>query len=166
MGVSGTPVRIMVDTHVIDAILADGSLFEAMRDASTCGRLSVLVTHVQVDEVLDLAPRDLEAAKRLVHTLLAIGAREVNTHGFVLDLSRLDLADLADDKGSGTIESFTGGNASHLEDALIAATADGLGVPLVTDEARRGRYRRTYPGLRLLTTTELRALVDGLGAEP
>jgi hypothetical protein len=76
--------------------------------------------------------------------------------------SRLGLAESADEDTSAAIESFVGGNEKHLEDALIAATARHLGVPLVTNEGRRSRFETHFPGLTLWKLDDLRDLARAI----
>ena len=57
---------------------------------------------------------------------------------------------------------FQGGNPKHLEDALIAATAEHHGAILVTGEKTRERYAAHFPGLTVWTIHDLRSLAKGL----
>jgi hypothetical protein len=91
-----------------------------------------------------------------MHTLLQVGAREVPTYGFVLDHSRLGLASLAAEETNRRITAFQRGNRKHIEDSLIASTAEHLDASLVTGERRRKAYRDHFPRLSILTIDELR----------
>jgi predicted nucleic acid-binding protein len=148
----------MLDTHVVDALLVEDAMLDALRWASDQGVLQIVVTHVQVDEILDTCKRDLDRAKLLIHTLLQVRAVEVSTYGAAWDHSRFGLSTWTDGETADALRALTGGNPAHTEDALIAATADHLGIPLVTDERRRTRFTRAFPSLRLLSGEDLRTI--------
>jgi predicted nucleic acid-binding protein len=151
---------LMVDSMIFDALLAEDAMSEAIRRAVADGSIELFVTHVQVDEIMDTYQRDPERAKRLIHTLLRSGAKEVPTYGFALDRSRLGLAAIADEETCDRIEAFQAGNPDHLEDALIAATAEHRSVILVTAERTRERYRTHFPGLTVWSVDDLRDLMN------
>jgi hypothetical protein len=143
-------------------LLEEDAMLSVLRDAVARGDVELLVTHLQVDEIIDTIGKDPERLKQLFHTLMQSGAREVNTYGFWLDRSRLGLADFADDETSARIAAFQGGNRRHLEDALIAATAERLGAILVTGEKTRQRYATHFPSLVVWTIDDLRSHAKGI----
>ena len=77
----------MLDSNVFDALLEDAQMLEDLRRGVTTGSVEILVTHVQVDEIVDTIGPDPERLKQLLHTLLRSGAHEVSTYGIVLDHS-------------------------------------------------------------------------------
>jgi predicted nucleic acid-binding protein len=81
----------------------------------------------------------------------------VPTYGIVLDHSRIGLAAFADEETNRRIMAFQRGNPSHIEDALIASTAEHLGASLVTEERRRKAYRDHFPRLSVLSVRDLRS---------
>jgi hypothetical protein len=146
----------MLDTMVIDAIADDWDFVTALRGTSESG-VGLLVTHIQVDEVLatpDAAKRD-----RLVRALLWIGVRMVLTRGAYLDHSRLGMCTCTPEEAGARMKGFQRGNRQHIEDALIAETALHVGAVLITGEVRLRPWREHYPQLELLSIESFRAMV-------
>ena len=69
----------MLDSMVFDALLDEDAMLDVLRDAVSRGDVELLVTHIQVDEIVETVGRDPERLKRLLHTLMRSGATEVNT---------------------------------------------------------------------------------------
>jgi len=109
-----------------------------VREAVEEGRLELIVTHVQIDEV-SATPDD--AKRRLLLEL----AHETNadTAGFVIGVSKLDMAAIGTDEENRLIEDVTAGNTRHAEDALLLSTAKRDGAVLVTNERRLANRCRT-----------------------
>lgn len=144
----------MLDSNLSDLLGTDDQLRSELRRAVEAGDVDALVTHIQVDENLDIP--DPEAGRRLIHAMMGAGVRAVPTFGVVLDVSRLGSARLADERTSAMIEAYRQGNPKQSEDALIAATALHEDAILVTLEKGRGRFRRAFPGLTVWSADELR----------
>jgi predicted nucleic acid-binding protein len=154
------PLRIMLDSNIFDRLMdadVEVDVTGALRRAVEAGAVTLLVTHIQVDEILDVS--EDEDRRNLIHTLMRAGIREIPTMGLYLDKSRLGHARLADEETYERINAYVGDNRAELDDALIAATAAFEGAVLVTeDRGFRARYQRHFPGLdvwdadRLLTS--------------
>ena len=97
--------------------------YEALRAALDAGRVELLFTHVNIDELA--AVPHLDRRSRLLLTLVDIG-RLVPTGACALDISRLNFARLNDDVD--VVEALRSGNVDHTRDALIAVTALHEGV--------------------------------------
>lgn len=143
----------MLDSHIFDELLKNGSMLDRLRSAAESGAVRVYVTHIQVDEILDTP--DPEKRKLLIHTLMQSGAQEVSTHGFIPGASRVGLARLTSAESEARIMAYQAGNPAHLQDALIAETAHEYRLPLVTHERRRSKYTRAFPGILLWTLADL-----------
>jgi predicted nucleic acid-binding protein len=126
--------RAVLDSNAVDPLLDLPGAYEAVLTALDAGRVELLFTHVNIDELA--AVPDLDRRSRLLLTLVDIG-RLVPTGAFALDVSRLNFARLNEDID--VVEALRSGNVDHTRDALIAATAIYEGCALVTNE-RRGAW--------------------------
>jgi len=124
-------MRIMLDSNVHDLVAADQPVLCAIRRRLAEGRLTLVSTHVQRDE-LSLAPEPKRGALLAIYGL----AGNVSTTGAVWDVSKWDESGWATDAVSASIVAMMSGNQNHAEDALIAATAAGEADVLVTNETR------------------------------
>ena len=122
--------RIMLG-NVHDLIVADQATKDAILKRITDGRLKLISTHVQRDE-LSLAPSPKRDALLEIYELNDV----VQTTGAVWDVSRWDQSTYGSDEVNASIEAPMAGNPNHAEDALIAATAAGEADALVTNETR------------------------------
>jgi hypothetical protein len=71
------------DTHVVDAVAADDLLRAALTEARNAGKMRSLVTHVQLDEVLDIPVETIDVRAALLHLLAMLPAERVPTGGAV-----------------------------------------------------------------------------------
>src|SRR5687768_17482011 len=111
------PLTVMLDSNAIDALALDDHVLARVERAVLDGTLVLVVTHLQYDE-LNRTPDD-DRRRRLLRLTL----RGTHTAGFVLDVSRLDMAALASEAEHAIYEDVTKGNVKHAEDALILLTA-------------------------------------------
>jgi len=123
--------RIMLDSNVHDLIAADQQVKDAILKRIADGRLKLVSTHVQRDE-LSLAPPPKRDALLAIYELSEVA----QTTGAVWDVSRWDQSTYGSDEVNASIDALMGGNPNHAEDALIAATAAGEADVLVTNETR------------------------------
>jgi hypothetical protein len=150
-------MRFMLDTMVFDLIVADAAFAEAVRGAVHNASITIVTTHIQEDQIAAMpAGEKRDAVER-------IPRRVVPTTGFALDVSRLDMARLADDETSAAIERIGRRKLRDVQDALIAATTPDEADALVTeDQTLRKRIRREGLELTLFSFEEFRAYVSGL----
>lgn len=155
--------RLMLDSNAIDPLLDDAAFLAAVVSAIATGRLALVVTHIQADELAEAKDPRRSA---LLAAIEVIGPANVSTAGFVLNVSRLDRAALFDDAGAARHDAFVGDTEgrrhTRAHDGLIIATAERERIPLVTDERRLGRVREHYPGVEILGIQALRDRV-GVG---
>ena len=145
----------MLDTNVVDELVADSTLVSRLREAVGAGVVELLITHVQIDEVLNMGPFKRAKREALIQLLTALPAKRVPTYGFVLDLSRLDNAMLASESHAATFLQMTGGNTRHNEDALIVLTAAWFFADVVSENIKDVPRMAERVGLTSYRTEEL-----------
>jgi predicted nucleic acid-binding protein len=144
------PKRFLIDSMIYDKIVDEAGVLDLVTRCVSSGGLTLLSTHVQVDEIRQI--RDENRRDRL----LAIPTAEVPTSGFIVGISRLDQARLAEAE---PIETLRRGNRDHTEDALIAATASYKDAVLVTeDRTLVSRARNEH--IPVITWQEFREQLD------
>jgi rRNA-processing protein FCF1 len=122
---------VVVDSNVANVLAEDASAYETVRAEIDAGRLEMLITHANVDELTNTP--DPEKRARLLAPFLALG-RHVPTGAAVFGISKFGGA-----RFTGDIEQFEtlrSGNAKNTYDALIGATASCEGCVLVTNDTR------------------------------
>lgn len=125
------PLRALLDSNAFDSIALDPVRLRSVTDAVGQGRLVLLVTHVQVDEV-DAIPDD---AKRRSLAALAL-APNTTTAGFVVGVSRVGLAAVGTAEENALSGEVTTGDGRHARDALLVSTALSQRALLVTNDRR------------------------------
>jgi predicted nucleic acid-binding protein len=150
-----SPLRVMIDTMVVDKLAMDPEVEVLMRGAVTSGRLVLVATALRRDQVERAPLAKRETLVRFVADLTV----QTTTAGLSLDLSRWGESELATETQVSTIDATRIGHRRHSADALILATAQREGIPLVTEE--KGRLRRACLGIgvEVMTADELIALV-------
>lgn len=156
---SPTVLKLMLDTNVVDELMADPALVSLLRQAVDDRTVELLITHVQIDEVLNMGPNKRAKREALVQMLAELPANRVPTYGFVLDLSRLDNAILASEGHAATFLELTGGNTRHNEDALIVLTAAWFFAEVVSENIKDGPKMAALVGLTSYRTAELRRIL-------
>jgi hypothetical protein len=121
----------MLDSNGFDHLLVIEDAVDVLNDLTHRGRLVLMTTHVQRDE-LAATPEPkraqlLAAYDRLVMT-------QVPTAGAIWDVSKWDQAKWGDGNGTLRIGDIMTTNPKDAEDALIAITAAADADILVTDE--------------------------------
>lgn len=135
------PLRLMIDSMIFDKLIEDQRVLRALKELTEEGRVEVLVTHVQHDQLR--ATPDSQKRRRL----LEVAGKVVPTHGVVVGVSGIGEARLADDQAMSVLRGVGErgqGRARrrHMIDALIAATAEKEADLIVTDDQKlRARLR-------------------------
>jgi predicted nucleic acid-binding protein len=145
--------RAVVDSNAIDPIADNSGAYEAVRSAIDAGKLELLYTHVNIDELTAIPDGDRRAW--LVLILVDIG-RLVPTGTMALSFSRLNFCRVGNESDSDFWEALRSGNVVHTRDALIASTARFEGASLVTNEKRLAARARDW-NIEVLSTHELLA---------
>jgi hypothetical protein len=154
----------MLDTNVVDKLVADGALVDRLQRLVGDGQVRLLFTHLQVDEVME-TPESNPKRQQLVNVLARLPAELVPTYGFIVGRSRLDNARLTGDQGAALIERLRGPDRKHTEDAVIATTAWKDGATFVSAETRGGAVKRARrEGISAMTFDEFAAHIYKLAA--
>jgi predicted nucleic acid-binding protein len=148
----GTQVRprslgarpFMLDSNAYDPIVDDPALWELTVETCRSGRIELLLTHVQYDELCEI-PQE-ERRNRAASIPFVI----VATYGMILDTSKVGLTRLGEpDK----VEAIRNNSHKHSRDALVAATAQHEGATLVTGD-RRLSHRARQVGVEVWSPEE------------
>lgn len=111
-------LRVMLDTNIFDRIIETPGLVGQLRSLTASGRLDIVVTHVQEDELARI--RDTEKRRAIQR----VPRRSVPTAVFVLDVSRLGKARLGEGHEGGLeYDTLHGENPKRVRDAVIVLTA-------------------------------------------
>jgi hypothetical protein len=144
-------MRIMLDSNVHDLVVANQRSLSAIKERIADGRLTLVSTHVQRDELL-LAPESKRAELMAIYGL----AEKVSTAGAIFDVSKWDECSWGSDEVNASIVALMAGNTRHAEDALIAATASGDADVFVTNETRlASRIKRAGFPVNVWTWSDL-----------
>lgn len=149
------PMEIfMLDTNIFDKIIGNEGLKTQIMELKNKRQVAILTTHIQIDELS--ATSDVVRRKRLLECASEI-CEFIPTMGFVLDVSRLDMARLSN---GGEIERIRQGNSRRTQDALIAATASsGANFLITEDHSFATRAKKNLTNVKVLN---FRAFVRGL----
>ena len=150
----------MLDTNVIDKLAADPELVDLLSLSAQRGEIQLLVTHLQIDEVLEIGDHARARREALLQVLANLPAERVPTYGFLLDRSRLDHAALASDNHAALFRELTRSNPRHHEDVLILLTAAWLYADLVTENRKDLAKMAARIGVAVFDTQGLRGLVQ------
>lgn len=155
-----TVQKMMLDTNQYDRLLAAPDTYEKLLSLVSIGKIELLTTHIQRDEITAVE----EPGKKARLAALLAHARMIPTRGAIFDISRFDLARFGDDDDHKLIEHIRGAAWERKsEDALIAATAAKDADVFVTDDKSLARRLKSYPAIRceVIDFEELdRRLVD------
>ena len=158
-----TPLTVMLDSDAMTHLVDDPAGLGTVRAAVDDGRLRLLVTHIQDDELGRIKDPERHEAHRAAR--IALGGHEIATTGFVISgegareqKSRLDNATLAGDADEVLFYDITNRNLSHAEDGLLALTARDNNAVLVLKDVRSSREARKL-GVTTMHPAELVSLL-------
>jgi hypothetical protein len=140
---------------VVYRLALDPDAEALIRDAVTSGRLVLVAPHLRRDQV-ERVPRE---KRDLLVRFVADLTLQTKTAGLILDLTRWGGSAPPNGTRASTPEVAQKLNPHHSAGALILATAQREGVPIVTDD--KGPLRRACLdlGVPLMTSDELIARV-------
>jgi hypothetical protein len=127
-------LRFVLDTHVLDAMVADPTLLDAVNKAVVEGRIEVHVTHVQIDEAMATPDEKVNKRSALAQTLANSAAQRSPTYGFVIGMSRLGEAMITGEDFAATYSAEVAAFPSQGNDAILISTAWRMGAKFVTDD--------------------------------
>jgi predicted nucleic acid-binding protein len=119
-------MRIMLDTMIYDAIVANPEAMRLVMFLTEKGTLNIVTTHIQEDQLAGI----IDDAKR--RAVLSIPTSKVTTNGAVWNLSKWDECTWGSDKTDTAINDLIKCNPKHAPDALIGVTASSAADILVT----------------------------------
>ena len=128
-------MRFMFDTNVYDELLADPETCELLLQALQSGRVRVVRTHVEEDElgrVCDVARRSA-----LLAIWTSLGSAKTPTTAAVWGVSKWGGATWTGAADRDRLERLRRGNPKHTRDAILTLTAAANVDVFVTQEARR-----------------------------
>jgi predicted nucleic acid-binding protein len=125
----------LLDSNAYDPLVDDPEARALVLAACEEGHVELLMTHVQWDELGEIA----DATRR--NAAASIPFVIVSTYGMILGLSRVGLARLGERH---EIEAIRNSRHKHSRDALLATTAHRHGAVLVTNDRRLERFARRH----------------------
>jgi hypothetical protein len=154
----GVPQGIMLDSNVHDLVAKDATLKALIEQCQRDGRIRVLSTHIQADQLAAIpAERDIGQA-------VAVRSDHIPTSAAAWDVSRWDEAHWGSDAANNAFNKLAIGNPKHAADALIGVTALSEADILVTNEKKgfRNRFARLGSNVRVMSTMEFHAFLKTL----
>ena len=151
-------LRVMLDSNIFDEIIKTPGLAGQLRSLTASGRLDIVVTHVQEDELAGI--QDIEKRR----AIRQVPRRLIPTAVFVLDVSRLGQARLGEgDEGGLEYDTLHGENPKRVRDAVIALTAaaeaEGVEAFVTVDDRLARRVRAKAKTLKVWNFAEFRSRV-------
>ena len=157
-------LRVMLDTNIFDRIIEVPGFAGHLRSLTAGGRLDIVVTHVQEDELARIP----DTAKR--REVQLVPRRSIATSVFLMGFSPLGAARLGEGDGGGlSLDELAERN--RVPDAVIALTAAAEAEEVeafVTEDARLARsVKAKAKTLKVWNFTEFRHRVttDELSAD-
>ncbi len=121
----------MFDTQIYDQVITESGMTQLLNKLSTQGRLKILTTHIQQDEIKAIPDEEKKLAIQEIVTEL------VNTSGAVYGVSKWGMATWGDGSSGGfSIDEVRSESKGHTKDALIATTAARDADVIVTEDKR------------------------------
>lgn len=135
----------LLDSNVYDVLVDTPELYGLVIEACENGRIELLMTHIQLNELTNHPDDAVRAA------IFAIPLIVTPTYGVVMGVSKLGLARLGEPE---PIEAIRSSSGNHTNDALIATIAQFEGAVLVTEDNRLTKRARAE-GIEVWTAEEL-----------
>lgn len=147
-------LRVMFDSNAYDAILAHGDA-ERIHDLVADEKFSVVTTHVQEDELLQIPNKDRQLA--LLSIYRRICTTSTPTSVGVWDVSRWDQFKWAGQEEKRSFERIQRNKTIASRDEIIGVTAkDQCDVFVSQDGSFRKRLTAEAPALRVLPYEDFR----------
>ncbi len=149
-----SPLVVLLDSNAWDPVLDDPTHLDAVVEAVESGRLRVLVSHVQLDQ---LAATPGDRGHQLLLVVELVDPVWVAASVFVLGYSPLGEAALADDDTAVLADRLRGGelvtDPRHNADAVLAVTAHRNCAAFVTSDVRLSK-RCALEGIATMTVPD------------
>lgn len=155
-------LKLMLDTNIADDLLVRLLLLPTLRAAVDSGRVELLVTHLQIDEVMEIPDSRSERRDALVNVLASLPARRVDTYGDVMGRTRMGHGMMASTEHSRLYNELISGNIRYQEDALMVLTAAWFWAEVVSNNTKDMPRMAKRVGINSYTTRELLDLLPRL----
>ncbi len=132
-------LTVVLDSNAVDYIVDSPDLNGKVVAAVQAGRIRLLYSHITIDEIAKISDAKQQRRADLLSWLTTFCSC-VPTGGFVLDVSRLDMARLAG--ATEVVPYLQSDRGDHTLDALIGATAHFEGANLLTYDRRLANRAR------------------------
>ena len=124
-------MKFMLDTQIYDLIIAVPGLVDRINRLTAEGKITILCTHIQNDELADTPDEHKRAEVSRINRL------QVTTAGAVYGISKSGGATSGDGSSSGiSLDQIRSLSKRHTKDALVATTAGRDADVLVTEDKR------------------------------
>jgi hypothetical protein len=124
---------------VWDEVLTNWQLESLLFYLETYGYISILRTHIQLDQNEGMRKKSPDKLKSILHLRELHQEREIPTEGLVLGISRLDHSKLGSEELTLAFEKIMGNQkrtAKNASDALLAVTSEFHGAFFISDDER------------------------------
>lgn len=149
----------MLDTQIYDRIITESGLAERLNLLSKVGKLEILATHIQQDEIAAITDERKRTAVQQIMT------RCVPTSGAIWGVSKWGMCTWGDGSAGGfSIDKIRSPSKGHTADGLIATTAAKDADVLVTEDSRlTKRLKALDSQCAVWEHSRFRTYVFGLG---
>jgi hypothetical protein len=150
--------RVLLDTHVIDTLVADAYFRRGLRRAVKTGAVVVVVTHLQIDEILAIPVEKVLHQDALLQELASLPVTRAPTCGGAWGRSRWGASTWMSAADGERLDSLRDRNPQHTVDSVLILTARRENAALVTDD-RGARARASRQSVATMAVAELRTFV-------
>jgi rRNA-processing protein FCF1 len=152
-------ISFLLDTNTINEIGKDKVILERVVSTIESCKISLFITHVQIDEINEIKEKD----DRLKFKLLNFAKIYCNctpTRGAVVQFSEVDGCTIAEE---GEIDLISKKKVKMIRDALIALTAQNDMDFFVTNDDKLSKSMiQEFPFIRILSNNEFFKIIYGL----
>jgi predicted nucleic acid-binding protein len=124
----------MIDTNIFDAILEAPTSVALLNDLTNRGKLVIMVTHVQADEIAAMSEAKREKREALQNIAGELITTTLPTSGAIWGVTKWGQGMFGDGTDELRIGDIMRSNSKDAQDALIAITAAAHADVLVTNE--------------------------------
>ncbi|PIC86115.1 hypothetical protein CSV72_09875 [Sporosarcina sp. P20a] len=124
-------MKVMIDTNIYDCLIVDEEVLSLVRSLIGEEIIEILTTHIQIDEVNNVNDITMR------NNLLTVPTNEIKTRILVIGHSRIGKSKIGIGKENGIkFISIHKDNPKHINDAIIAVTANANADILVTEDKK------------------------------
>ena len=151
------PTTILLDTQAYDFVAANMRLKTLIADMQQDGRIELISTRIEADELDEIPPH------RDIGQKSSVSSSKVGSAIFLLDISFLDEDRLGSDEVNAAFHHIENGKPKHTNDAMIGATAYSDADYLVTNDNRLiRRFSKLSGPCKVVKPDQLENLLNSL----